>query len=186
VTAQRESGGHPVRGPEEEEVLFCQWHPKVETQLRCYLCETPICAKCAQRTPVGYICPECRRGSRRRYEQSRPLDYVIAGVVATILGGVASLLTLLGFWFILIFVSPLAGAAISEISWRLVGRRYGRHLWWIVAAGIIFGSLPALLFYLPALFAFLQGNLWAGTRLLSWGLHVVLAVGSAMARLRLS
>ncbi len=170
---------------QEEGILFCQWHPKVETQLRCYQCETPMCVKCARRTPVGYICPDCRRGHRRRFEQSRPLDYVIAGIGATILGGIASLLTLLGFWFILIFISPLAGATISEITWRLIGRRFGRHLWWIVGAGIILGSLPALGLYLPALIAFLQGNFWAITRLLSWGLHVVLAVGAAVARLRM-
>jgi hypothetical protein len=171
---------------EEDEILFCQWHPKVETRLRCYLCETPICAKCARRTPVGYICPDCKRGNRRRFEQSRPLDYVITGVAAVVLGGFASVLALLGFWFFLIFLSPLAGGAIAEIIWRLVGRRQGRHLWWIAGAGIVIGSLPALALYSGALIAFFQGNFLAITRLISWGLHVVLAVGAAIARLRLT
>jgi hypothetical protein len=170
---------------EEDEILFCQWHPRVETRLRCYLCETPMCVKCARRTPVGYICPECQRGRRRRFENSGPLDYAIAGAAATVLGGVASILALLGAWWFLIFLSPLAGAAIAEVTWRLIGRRYGQHLWWIVGAGIIIGSLPVLVLYSGALIALLQGNFWGIARLLSWGLHVVLTVGSAIARLRM-
>lgn len=171
---------------DEDEILTCRWHPKVETTLRCYQCETPICVRCARRTPVGYLCPDCQRGHRRRFEQARVTDYIIAAVAATVLGGVASILTILGAWWFLIFLSPLAGTAVAGIVWRLVGRRYGQHLWWIVSAGIIVGALPALALEVLPFLAGVEGNLWSFTGLLSWGLHVVLAVGSAIARLRMT
>jgi hypothetical protein len=176
---------HPVED-ETEDLLFCHRHPQVETALRCYQCQIPICAKCARRTPVGYICKACQSGVRRRFEQSRPLDYVIAGAAATVLGAIASVLVLLGGWWILIFLSPLAGAAIAEVVWRLIGRRYGRHLWWIVSLGILAGSLPALALNSLQLLALLSGNWWGLAGVLTWGLHVAIVIGSAVARLRMS
>jgi hypothetical protein len=171
---------------EDEEVLYCQWHPKVETVLRCYQCDTPICVKCARRTPVGYICPDCQRGRRQRFEQSKPADYAIAAITAVILGGVVSIVPLLNSWWFVIFLSPLAGTLISEVVWRLVRRRYGRHLWWIVTAGIVIGALPVLGIRLLRLTTIIQGNIWSLQGLLIWGLHVVMTVGSAIARLRLT
>jgi hypothetical protein len=164
--------------------LYCHWHPKVETTLRCYQCETPICAKCARRTPVGYLCPDCQRGHRQRFVQSRPTDYVIAGGIALGLGGLAGILPMLGSWWFLLFLSPLAGSLIAEVVWRAVGRRFGPHLWWIVGTGIILGSLPVLGIGLLQLVAVFQGHLWGLQGLLSWGLHIALAVGAAVTRLR--
>ncbi len=37
----------------------CTYHPDVETLLRCSRCGTPICPRCAVRTPVGMRCPAC-------------------------------------------------------------------------------------------------------------------------------
>lgn len=168
-----------------DDIFACHWHPKTETTLCCYQCGTPICVKCARRTPVGYICPDCQRGRKQRFEQARGNDYIVAGIVSLILGGIAGVLPLLGSWWYLLFLSPLAGTVIAEIVWRLVGRRYGQRLWWIVSAGIAIGALPVLglgLLQLPALF---QGNLWAASGLLTWIVHVVLAIGTAAARLRL-
>ncbi len=169
-----------------DEILYCHWHPKTETTLRCYQCGTPICPKCARRTPVGYICPDCQKGRKQRFIQARATDYVVAAVMSVILGGVASILPLLGSWWFVIFLSPLAGTLISEIVWRAVGRRYGPHLWWIVSAGIVVGALPVLLPSLARSLAATQGSLFGIQGLLSWGLHIILAVGSAVARLRLT
>ena len=171
---------------ELDDLLYCRWHPKVETRLRCYQCETPICVKCARRTPVGYLCPDCRRGHKQRFNQSRPTDYVIAAAIALLLGGGAGILPLLGSWWFLLFLSPLAGSLIAEVVWRAVGRRFGPHLWWIVGGGIIVGSLPLLGIGLLQLIAVFQGNLWGLQGLLTWGLHSVLAVGAAVTRLRLT
>lgn len=168
-----------------DDTFTCHWHPKTETALRCYQCGMPICVKCARRTPVGYICPDCQRGRKQRFEQVQGTDYIIAGIASLILGGIAGILPLLGSWWFLLFLSPLAGTVIAEIVWRLVGRRYGERLWWIVSAGIVIGALPVLGLGLLQLPALLQGNLWGGAGLLTWIVHVVLAISTATARLRL-
>jgi hypothetical protein len=169
---------------EMDDLLYCQWHPKVETTLRCYQCETPICVKCARRTPVGYLCPDCQRGHKQRFVQTRPADYVIAGVISVVLGGIAGMLPLLGSWWFLLFLSPLAGSLIAEVVWRAVGRRFGPHLWWIVGTGIVVGSLPVFGIGLLRLLAAPQGSLWGLQGLFVWGVHIVLAVGAAVTRLR--
>jgi hypothetical protein len=169
---------------EPADLLTCRWHPKVETTLRCYQCETPICVKCARRTPVGYLCPDCQRGHKQRFVQSRPTDIVIAGAISVVLGVIAGILPLLGSWWFVLFLSPLAGSLIAEVVWRAVGRRFGPHLWWIVGLGIVLGSLPLGGVGLLGLLAVLQGNLWGLQALLTWGLHIALAVGAAVTRLR--
>ena len=171
---------------EYDDIQYCKWHPKVETSLRCYQCDTPICIKCAQRTPVGYICPDCMRGRKQRYEQSRPTDYVIAVITAAILGLFASILPLVG-WYVLL-LSPLAGAGIAEIVWQLVGRRYGARLWWAVGGGLLLGSLPLIgltLLYITG--AMMMGDAGHATLSLLWvALHIPLVIGAASARLRLT
>jgi len=170
---------------EDEAPLYCHWHPKVETALRCYQCGTPICTRCAHRTPVGYLCPDCYRGRQARFEQARATDYVIASVVSLVGGGMASILPLLGSWWFILFLSPLAGTLLAELVWRLVGRRYGRYLWWIVAGGLVVGALPVLGLTMLRLLGGTQAGWWGLQGLLIWCLHVGLAVGTVMARLRL-
>lgn len=169
----------------EDGPLFCQRHPKVETTLQCYQCGAPICHRCAQRTPVGYQCPECRRGLKRRFEQARPLDYGIAIVVSLILGTIAgTLLPIIG-WFTM-FLSPLAGTLIAEIVWRLVDRRYSSHLWWIAAAGIVLGTLPHFaIVVLGMSLASAEGQILSWISLLWPVVHIGMAVGASSARLRL-
>ncbi|HDQ34854.1 MAG TPA: hypothetical protein ENN14_00895 [Chloroflexi bacterium] len=171
-----------------EAPLYCHWHPQVETGLRCYECETPICPKCAQRTPVGYLCRDCKKGRKSRFEQARPTDLLIAAVTALLLGGIAGwIMPMLG-WFT-IFLSPLAGTLIAEAVWRLVGRRFSEKLWWIVAAGIILGTLPLFLFSIIVGLLLTAGDPHSGWGFLSgliWpAVHLFLTVGSAVARLRL-
>jgi hypothetical protein len=168
-----------------EDILYCYRHPKVETQIRCYQCGNPICTRCMKRTPVGYICPDCAQGRKQRFEQARTADYVVAGIVSLVLGGIAGYILPLTGWFT-IFLSPLAGGLIAEVVWRLVGRRYGSALWWLVAGGIIVGTLPALALYaLGAAVSLQQGVGWSLVGLLWPVVHGVMAVGAASARLRL-
>lgn len=168
-----------------EPVLYCQRHPKIETTLQCYQCGAPICHRCAHHTPVGYQCPDCQRDRKQRFERARPLDYGIALAVSLLLGGIAGFfLPLLG-WFT-IFVSPLAGTIIAEVVWRLVNRRYSSHLWKLVAAGIILGTLPHLLLTLGVAWSTEAGDsLWSWGHLLWPLVHMGLAIGTANARLRL-
>ncbi len=161
---------------------YCRWHPSIETVLQCYQCAAPICPKCAQRTPVGYLCPACQKDRKKRFDQSRPTDYALAGLVSLALGALAGwFLPMLG-WFT-VFISPVAGALIAEVVWRLVGRRYSQYLWQIVVSGVVIGALPPMLLLL---FGVLVTQSAFGLLNLLWSaLHIAMAVGSVMARLRL-
>jgi hypothetical protein len=170
-----------------DEILHCKWHPKVETALRCYQCGAPICSKCARRTPIGYICPDCRKSHTKRFDTSKSYDYVIAGVVALILGAVASVIPLIPFsgWFIFI-VSPLAGTIIAEAVSRLTKRRYSRHLWKVVVVAVVIGSAPMLLLYaFGGIGTFMGGNAWGILNVFFALIHLPLVIGAIMLRLRL-
>ena len=99
---------------------------------------------------------------------------MISGVIALLLGGIASyLMTLLGAWFFALILGPTLGIGIAELVRLAVRRRRSKYLWLVVGAGLVVGSLPATLLALV--------SLWG---LLTLGLFLVLAVGAATARLR--
>ncbi len=180
---------HAENAAEEtpDEVLYCKWHPKVETALRCYQCGAPICSKCARRTPIGYICPDCRKSHTKRFDSSKSYDYVIAGVVALILGAVASIIPLIPMsgWFIFL-LSPLAGTIIAEAVSRLTKRRYSRHLWKVVVAAVVIGSLPLLVIdAFGGIGAFVSGSAWGIFNVFYALIHLPLVIGAIMLRLRL-
>jgi hypothetical protein len=160
--------------PLDDEVLYCANHPGVETVLRCNRCGKPICARCAVQTPVGYRCKQCVGQQQAVYYSGGVADYAIGGILALLLGGIASyIVTILGAWFIALILGPTIGIGLAELVRLAVRRRRSRYLWLAVAAGIVIGSLPALLVGL--------GSLWS---LIAYGLFLVLAMGAATARLR--
>jgi tetratricopeptide (TPR) repeat protein len=160
--------------PLDDGVLYCANHPNVETMLRCNRCGKPICTRCAVQTPVGYRCRECVGQQQAAFYTGGALDYVIAAVIAVVLGTIAAyLMTLLGAWFFALILGPTIGIGIAELVRLAVRRRRSRYLWLVVDASIVIGSLPALLLAL--------NSLWA---LIALGLFLLLAVGAASARLR--
>ncbi len=160
------------------EIQYCQWHPKVETTLRCYQCATSICVRCARRTPVGYLCPACVRGRRQRFEQFTTRDYLVAGVIAGVLGLLVSFLPLVG-WFVAI-LSPLSGIAIAEIVRRIFKQRYGLRLGWAIGIGILVGCLPiSLIILLATAGAIATGEAALAISLLWLVLHLFLSVVAA-------
>jgi tetratricopeptide (TPR) repeat protein len=164
----------PDELPFDDNALFCANHPTVETMLRCNRCSKPICTRCAVQTPVGYRCKECVGQQQAVFYTGGALDYVIGGAISLVLGGVASyLMTLLGAWFFALILGPAVGIGIAELVRLAVRRRRSKYLWIVVAAGMVVGSLPALLL---ALF-----SLWS---LVTLGLFLLLAVGATAARLR--
>ena len=164
----------PDELPFDDNALFCANHPTVETMLRCNRCSKPICTRCAVQTPVGYRCKECVGRQQAVFYSGGPLDYVVAGIISLVLGGVASyLMTLLGAWFFALILGPAVGIGIAELVRLAVRRRRSKYLWIVVGAGIVVGSLPALLL---GLF-----SLWS---LVTLGLFLLLAVAAAAARLR--
>ena len=176
----------------EDTPLFCVNHPNVETRLRCNRCGNPICPKCAIRTPVGFRCPQCIKNQQAIFYTASAVDYVIAAVVSLALSLPAYLIiTRLG-WFVF-FLAPAAGIGIAEAVRWLTGRRRGRWIWLVVAAGIVLTALPLMLLsFLPVLFlpasgSFEQAGPFLGSLLFQMGyavLYLVLAAGAAIARLR--
>jgi hypothetical protein len=136
----------------ESSTLYCYVHPNRETSLRCNNCNRPICASCAIRTPTGYRCRECVRQRQKTFETSEWYDYVLGFIVAAILSAIAAFLVTLiggiGFfgWFLIAAGAPTAAVAIAEGVRAVTKRRRSRALFMTVAAGVILGALPVILF----------------------------------------
>jgi hypothetical protein len=136
----------------ESTTLYCYVHPNRETSLRCNNCNRPICASCAVRTPTGYRCKECVRERQKTFETSEWYDYVVGFLVAGALSAVAAfLVTLIGgigfFGWIIIFAgAPTAAVMIAEGVRLVTGRRRSRALFITVAAGVVLGALPVILY----------------------------------------
>lgn len=166
---------------EESTHLTCYAHPDRETNLRCKICERPICASCAVRTPTGYACKECVRELQKKFDTAEWYDYLVGFGVCAALSLVTSLIMLiisgfLGFfmWFVSFAVAASAGAIIANITQSALRKRRSKQLFWLTAAGVVVGALPVILFLL------FTGNLFA----IIWqGIYLVTAAPTVYARL---
>lgn len=172
---------------ETELELFCYRHPDRSTSLRCYNCNRPICISCANKTPVGYICPECRRQAEDAFFNNKPIDYIIAILVSLPISLLAGFLMVnflsRGFlFFILIFfISGAVGSFIGRITKRAVGGRRGRYLPGLVVAMMIVGVvIPAL----PVLASILLGNVGGLVALIGPGIYLFVGCGAAYWQMR--
>ncbi len=161
--------------------LVCYRHPQRMTSLRCYNCNRPICIQCANKTPVGYICPECQRQAEDAFYNARPSDYLIAAVVSLPISLVVGLLLVtLGrnmlFYLLIFFISGAVGSFIGRITKRAIGGRRGRYLPGLVVAMMFMGVLIPVL---PLLLAILSGS--AGALLALIGPAIYLFVGASAA-----
>ncbi len=125
----------------------CANHPDRPTSLRCNRCEKPICIKCAVLTPTGYRCRECVSGQQKVFETALSRDYVVAFVIAAILGVIGSVIAMYIGFFVLL-VAPIAGTIIAESVRFATGKRRSPKLFMATALGVIAGCLPAALFVL--------------------------------------
>ena len=136
----------------ESATLYCYVHPNRETALRCNNCNRPICASCAVRTPTGYRCKECVRERQKTFDTSEWYDYVLGLIVAGALSAVATFLVSLiggiGFfgWIIIFAGAPTAAVMIAEGVRLVTRRRRSRPLFITVAAGVVLGALPVILY----------------------------------------
>ena len=171
----------------EPEVFYCLNHPQVETRLRCSKCGNPICPRCAVQTPVGFRCPQCVRSQQAIFYTATPLDYAIAVVVGLVISTIAAfILGRLGI-FLALILGPVAGGVIAEVVRWAIRRRRGRWIWLVVSGCIVAGAL-VVAFY-PLLFFLFTPQALASLPLsmlfrLDLIIYVVLAVGTAYARLR--
>ncbi len=167
----------------EDEVLYCAFHPRVETVLRCSQCGRPICVRCATSYQVGQLCPLCLRGRRPAYYQPAASQLALAGG-ATFLTAVA--LGALASWIVAwsLILAFLGGTAAGALLYRVAlwaGRR-GRGLTMQLVAG---GSALAGSFVGAGLSLLLSGQpfdpVWLS---ISFWLYAGLAVASLAAWLR--
>ncbi|MCA9952014.1 MAG: hypothetical protein KDE48_20330 [Anaerolineales bacterium] len=149
---------------EEEFDLVCYRHPDRNTSLRCYNCSKPICIECTNKTPVGYLCPDCFKEKEDAFFNNKSTDYIIAALVAVplslLVGFVLTLLLGTGFfvWLIIFFVGAGVGSFIGRMTKRAIGNRRGRYIPYLVAVSVIFG---VLFFFWPALITLNLGALIA-------------------------
>jgi hypothetical protein len=165
----------------DDQILFCYRHPERETALRCYNCTQPICMVCANKTPVGYICPACRYEMEEKFFTAGMLDYLIAGAISFVLSLLAGFVVVSigrGFFLILLvlFLGGAVGNFIAKLSNRAIGGRRGRYIPQLVAGMVIVGvAIPAL----PLLLALLSGAGGALFALLVPGIYAFVAASAA-------
>ena len=174
----------PIIEPSDE-LAYCVNHPATETGLRCNRCGDSICVRCAVHTPVGYRCPNCVKEQQSAFYTGLPVDYVIAAAVSlSVAAAGAFLVSLLGWWILAIFIGPAAGAFVSDLAWRAVGRRRSRYLWVVVCGSIIVATLVVAVFRAGGF----SGRPITVSSLFQIGLiiYVALAVSAAYGRLRMA
>ncbi|MBS1251326.1 MAG: hypothetical protein MAG451_00358 [Anaerolineales bacterium] len=170
----------PAAEDEEDEEVYCTWHPDRETRLRCNRCGRPMCPECAVRHPVGLRCRECINETRSPIYTIALRDYAIAGIVGLVLSTIAGAIMsfLGGFWLIAFFIGPAVGAGIADLMGRVVRKR-GRGLGILAGVCLVLGVAGAGLILT-------QRVMGAFTFLVNIGtlIYLVLGVGAAVARLQ--
>ena len=159
--------------------MQCARHPKVETELTCGRCDTPICPRCAVFTDVGARCPTCAP-TRKLPQFEVGILYLLRGATAALgtgaaLGAVWGALLPGGIGFLGLFLAAGLGYAIAEAVSAATNRKAGTALQVVAAAG--------------ALTAYLVHNLVIGDGLLPaddlYGYIAAIVAGAvAVSRLR--
>jgi hypothetical protein len=162
------------------ETLYCYVHPDRATTLRCNRCERPICTEDAVRTPTGYRCRNCVREMQKNFETAVWYDYLVGLLSTALLSLIASgLISVISFvsgfflWFIVFALAAGIGAFIGDIVLRLIRKRRSRPLFAVIAAGVILGALPVVIFLV------VTGNIFP---LISEGIFVFVATPTVYAR----
>lgn len=122
----------------------CDFHPDVETNVRCVNCDRYICPRDMVSTEVGYKCRECAAPPKRQLGGVKPLQYALAtgaSLGAGVIGGIATgqLLRYVHFFpwlFMLVF-----GALVAEATRRGSGGHRTPQVAAIAVVGAAIGAL---------------------------------------------
>ncbi len=122
---------------DNEEKIYCYYHPNVETRISCSSCGKPICPQDMVYTSVGVKCRECAKPVGRTAAGAKPIYYIrgaAAGLGAAIVGGIGIQLLRRLIPFGGFILAIILGYAIGEaISW---GARRNSGLGFQIIAGI--------------------------------------------------
>lgn len=140
---------------ETTEITYCVNHPNRETSLRCNKCGKLICSQCAVHTPTGYRCRECIKTQQKIFDSAKWHDYPLGFFIALGISFVGSLIVpRLGFF--VLFLAPLVGMAIAELSRLVTQKRRSKRLFLAIATGALLGGVPSLLMRLVPLLVLLS------------------------------
>lgn len=163
VTAQERSA---------DAVEYCYRHPETETGLHCVQCGRPICVRCSHPAAVGQLCPDCRRGRRAPNYQLSSGSLIKGATVAFVVSAIASVVVGRIPFFFMLFLGPAAGELVMRtVDWATRNKR-GRALQLVVSIALAAGAAAAVVSGYASL---LSLSLW---------IYLVLAIGTASARLR--
>ena len=161
--------------------MTCAKHPKVETQLSCGRCGTPICPDCMVNGAVGLLCRACAVNRPAQMYAIRPERFALAVLAGLIAGTIVGVLlqALSGFIFFTLMFSPVIGGFLGEVILRATGRKRGLALEILAGASVVIGAAVSS-FFVGTWQMYLHSPL-AGVLFL---VAVVLTAGAAVGKIR--
>jgi hypothetical protein len=125
-------------------------------------------------TPTGYRCKECVNAQKKKFDTAEWYDYIVGfGVSAALSLGasifIAIISSFLGFfiWFIAAGIAGGVASLIGKIVKKLLDGRRSKNLFILSTAGVVFGALPVVIFFL------IFGNFYS---LIGQGIYLFVAV----------
>ncbi len=158
IVIKKETKKEKKEIPKARDGDFCYRHQGTPTSLRCYDCDNLICIKCAQKTPVGYVCPDCKKELEDKYYTAKLTDYWIALAVAAPISLIIGALVILGssalgFWALIVMsaVGGFIGNLIGRIVKKAISGRRGRYIPHLVAGMVGLGVSWGFLYMLVSM-----------------------------------
>lgn len=131
------------------ESIYCATHPDTSTNLRCSRCDKPVCPQCLVHAAVGIRCQDCGQGTRLptyNVSASFVLRAILVGLAVGLVGGLVLGLIVRPLLFGLLYLAAMAGFGylMSEAIGLATGRKRGRRLQFVAAAGVVVASVVSI------------------------------------------
>ena len=144
-------------GQEGREIVYCNWHPGVETGLSCGKCGKGTCTQCLVHVSVGIRCHECGKATKIPTFEVRPIDYAKATLVgATVAIGGGALWGLVNLILVnlglVIFASAalpglVVGYVVGELINSALNAKRGNGLAYITGGSVVGAFIFAQILY---------------------------------------
>jgi len=163
----------PVIPSDFEELMHpadLQATPEEEPILRCNRCCTPITPQNAVLTETGYRCKDCIRGQQRVFDTSKPMDCVIAFLIAAVIAFGGSWLVE-PLTYIVILIAAGLGKLIFTATRVALKQRRGKKIDIAILIGATLGASPLLIRLILQMVKANSLNVGGGVNRLFW--HIV-------------